>query len=458
MASAEENTAAQHVLLVPVGSAGDVHPLIGVGRALAARGKRVTVITNGYFEPVVRGAGLEFAPLCQIDDYHRTIADPRLWRQLTAPQALAKSLLAAVPEAFRAIQQRYIPGRTVVAALGTAFGARIAHEALGVPLATLVLQPSALRSLHEKPVMHLCLRRTDLMPRWVKRLSYRFQDLIADGLLGPGLNRHRAELGLPAVNHVLAGWWLSPQRVIGLFPPWFAAPQPDWPPQLQLTGFPLFDERDDHPPIAELESLLDQHAAAPPIVFTPGSAFRFGRRFFEVSAEVCRILGRPGILLTRHTEQLPRRLPEGVHHFEYVPLSRLLPRCAALVHHGGIGTLAQALAAGVPQLVVPWSFDQPDNAVRLARMGVGGWLSPRRYTARRAERMLSALLASDNVRSACADHRQRLVRQSPLEPTCEAIESLFGTDHSGTLPKVPCAEAAPQRAKLKPTLATAESG
>lgn len=465
MSQAAESTSAQHVLLVPVGSAGDVHPLVGVGRALAARGRRVTIVTNGYFEPLVRRAGLEFAELGTIEDYHRTTSDRRLWRQLSAPRALAESLLQAVPEVFEAIRTRYSPGRTVVAALGTAFGARIAHEALGVPLATLVLQPAAMRSLHEKPVMHLSLRRTDWMPRWVKGLSYRFQDLIADRVFGPGLNRFRAELGLPPVKHVLDGWWQSPQRIIGLFPPWFAARQPDWPSQMRLTGFPLFDERDDHPPDERLDALLSEatqtdptQADLRPIAFTPGSAFRFGRRFFQTSVEVCRRLGRRGILLTRHAEQIPESLPEGVVHFDYVPLSRLLPHCAALVHHGGIGTMSQALAAGTPQLIVPWSFDQPDNAVRVARLGAGAWLAPRSYTPRRATRKLGELLESPNVPAACQRYRERLAGETPLVETCEAIESLFGTDGSGSLPKLPAEEHAvrPEEA-LRPSFSAADA-
>ena len=77
------------------------------------------------------------------------------------------------------------------------------------------------------------------------------------------------------------------------------------------------------------------------------------------------------MFLTQYPEQLPARLPNGVRHFNYIPFSTVLPRAAAFVHHGGIGTTAQALAAGVPQLVVPLAHDQPDNAVRIRHLGVG---------------------------------------------------------------------------------------
>src|SRR6185436_13395214 len=97
----------------------------------------------------------------------------------------------------------------------------------------------------------------------------------------------------------------------------------------------------------------------------------------------CALLGRRGILLTRHREQVPDNLPREVIHIDYAPFSQLLPRCAALVHHGGIGTSAQALASGVPQLVTPFTHDQPDNAARLKRLGGAEVLPSSRYRAHR---------------------------------------------------------------------------
>ena len=131
-----------------------------------------------------------------------------------------------------------------------------------------------------------------------------------------------------------------------LFPEWFAPPQPDWPNNLVQTGFPLWDERTDAGLAPEVKEFLD--AGEPPIVFTPGSANIFGKRFFGAAIEACQRLGHRGILLTRFPEQIPDRLPSGVRHFDYIPFSLLPPKAAALVHHGGIGTTAQALAAGSP--------------------------------------------------------------------------------------------------------------
>src|SRR5207249_10540808 len=98
-------------------------------------------------------------------------------------------------------------------------------------------------------------------------------------------------------------------------------------------------------------------------------------RLFRNAIEACRLLGERGILLTKFGQQLPTPLPPFVRHCDYAPFRKLFPHCGGVVHHGGVGTTAQALAAGIPQLVLPMAWDQPDNAVRIQRLGAGHWLS-----------------------------------------------------------------------------------
>ena len=116
-------------------------------------------------------------------------------------------------------------------------------------------------------------------------------------------------------------------------------------------------------------------------------------------------------------------------HAAYIPFSALLPRAAALVHHGGIGTLAQGLAAGRPHLVMPMAFDQFDNAARLVRLGVGRVLRPRRFTGPAVARELAALLDSDVVADRCAAVARRFEGTDPVARTCDLIEQF--ADESG---------------------------
>src|SRR5262249_56061237 len=108
--------------------------------------------------------------------------------------------------------------------------------------------------------------------------------------------------------------------------------------------------------------------------------------------EACRLRGRRGLLLPKCRGHLPAPLPPFVRHCEFAPFRQLLPLCAALVHHGGVGTVAKALAAGTPQLVLPFAFDQADNAARVQRLGVGDWLKPRQRSGAQIAKTLSRLM------------------------------------------------------------------
>jgi UDP:flavonoid glycosyltransferase YjiC (YdhE family) len=264
------------------------------------------------------------------------------------------------------------------------------------------------------------------VPRWFKRFQFRLANrLLIEPLVAREVNRFRQELGLARERSVFffGDWWHSPQKVLGLFPDWYAPPQPDWPASTVLTGFPLWDESGltEMPPA--LGSFLD--SGTPPIVFAPGSAMKHGHDFFAAAAQACQQLGRRGILLTRYAEQIPAKLPEGVRHFEFVPFSLLLPRAAALVHHGGIGTASQALAAGVPQLVMPMAHDQPDNAARLRRLGVATSLPPAKFVAASVARELGTLLNSPRTLECCRQVASRFATQGGIGRACDEIEALL---------------------------------
>lgn len=411
------------VLVAAPGSAGDVHPNVGLALALSRRGHRVILVAATVFESLARRVGLPFVGFGTEEDYYQTLRDPDLWHPYRSfPLVVRRLVLPLMRQMYELIASHQKAGNLVVAASGLVLGARIAQEKLSIPLATVHLQPSFLRSVRQPSVFGF----PDILgwlPRALRGFYLRTVDrLVIDRLLTPELNAFRSELGLPPVQRVFHQWMHSPQLVIGFFPDWFAPPQPDWPPNVHLTGFPLYDESDARAIPAGLEEFLS--GGEPPVVFTAGSAMAQGAEFFRVSAEVCRRSRWRGILLSQFPEQLPANLPEGVRHFNYVPFSKVLPRSAVLVHHGGIGTVAQALAAGIPQLVVPLAHDQPDNAMRVCRLGVGDMLLPRNYHTKKVADRLHWLLESPTVAENCRRRAADLATNIVLDRTCDLIEQL----------------------------------
>ena len=143
-----------NVLLIALGSAGDVHPFLALGRGLKGRGHRVTLLTNGHFEPVVRRAGLDFIELGTDAEFRAVIDRPEVWDPIGCVRPIIDwVVLGPMRRSFEIIAAHNIPGATVVAAPLTALGARIAQEKLGVPLVTVALYPSLLRSLTHPPAL-----------------------------------------------------------------------------------------------------------------------------------------------------------------------------------------------------------------------------------------------------------------------------------------------------------------
>jgi UDP:flavonoid glycosyltransferase YjiC (YdhE family) len=408
-------------VMTPVGSAGDVHPFIGLGRALRARGHDVVIVTAGAFEQVVQRAGLEFRETISARIFDEMSRHPDLWHSRRGLQFVLGTVASYLRLGYERVAEVYEPGRTVLVGHALSFGTRLFEEKRAAPAATIHLAPSIFRSDFEQPAFAPG-RDLSRAPRWLKRAFWWAIDrFLTDPVVVPKLNALRQELGLPPVVRVFRHWVHSPRRVIGLFPDWFGRPQPDWPAAVRLTGFPQYDESDQQPLSPPLLGFLDKGPA--PIVFTPGSANQDAAQFFRAAVDASVRLNRRALLLTRFTEHLPT-LPATVHHEGYAPLSRLLPRCAALVHHGGIGTLAQALAAGVPQLTMPMGFDQPDNTTRLVRLGVARWVAPARFTGERVATLLDHLLADPAVASACRKYAALLRDASAIGRTCDLLEEL----------------------------------
>lgn len=411
-----------HVVLVSAGTDGDVIPYIGLGARLLRRGHQVTLVAGASHRSAAERHGFAFHALFSDDEMHAILANPVFWRPIRGPIVAAR-WGASCLERQTALLADIVRGASdvVLVANPGVFAARIIHDQFGIPIASVVLQPWMIPSLHEPPVMPVGLTLPRWAPRPIGRMYWGGYKAVGDWLVARPLNHLRSTRGLPALGSPVMDWWMSPQRVIGMFPAWYAAPQPDWPATLELTGFPMYDGRPAEALSDEVRAFCD--AGDPPLVFTFGTGMMHARDAFRAAVDAGTRLGRRIVLLTRYPQQIPQPLPTTARHFEFVPLQGLLPACAAIVHHGGVGTTAKSLAAGLPQLVLPWSWDQPDNAARLKRMGVGDSLDPRRVTGRKLAERLAPLLSSA-VRERCREIAARFGAPDALEQAANCVERM----------------------------------
>lgn len=412
-----------NVLVATLGSYGDVYPKVGLALALKRRGHQVTFYSNPFFENLAAKYQLDFVPIGTMEQYLQFANHPALFDPRKSVSVFFDSLvLPNVGVAYKRLLERCKGDDTVIVSSITVFAARILQEKYHIPNVTVHLAPMAFKSAYEMP-QNAFFPFPDWLPLALKRFYWWVADkFVIDRMIGPTVNTVRREVGLAPVERIMTRWGHSPQMVVGLFPEWYAAPKPDWPAGTHLKGFPLFDEGEEEDLAPEVESFLDQ--GEPPIVFMPGSLMQHAEKIFETAVRACQQMGLRAILLSRYKHQIPQQLPEGVRHFEYVPLKRILKRASVLVHHGGIGTCAQALKAGVPQLIHPMAYDQFDNAWRLQQLGVGESIVPSHLQVENLADTLGGLIQSSDLRARCQDVAARFEGKNALVETSALIETL----------------------------------
>jgi UDP:flavonoid glycosyltransferase YjiC (YdhE family) len=356
-----------HAILATVGTDGDVFPYIGLGCALVARGHRVTLAGPETYRDRCLALGLEFCPLVTAQEVERMLADPDMWHPLRSGMMMARWGMAMVPRQYEALSRLALEPGTVLVANPGLLPARLVQEKLKVPLVSLLLQPGLIPSCSAPPEMPGGLTIPEWLPYLLRRAYWLAVDAAGYLLVARSLNCFGSGLGLPPIRRVFR-WWLSPDLVIGLFPSWYAKPQVDWPPQIRLAGFGRYDGTR-----AELADDVRGfcQAGPPPVTFTLGTGMTHAGRFFRDAVAACGAGRVRGLLLTKYRELIPPALPPNIRHCVFAPFRQLLPLCGAVVHHGGVGTTAAALEAGCPQLILPLAWDQPDNAARAERLGVG---------------------------------------------------------------------------------------
>jgi UDP:flavonoid glycosyltransferase YjiC (YdhE family) len=295
-----------------------------------------------------------------------------------------------------------------------------------MPWISTVLSPISFFSVHDLPVVPPA--------PWLKRLHRvpGFSRSVVAGARAASRNwtepvaRLRRDRGLPPGANPLFDGQHSPSGVLALFSRVLAQPQPDWPARAKVTG-PIFHSANGGSELDDAtRAFLDDGPA--PVVFTLGStAVLVGEAFYAESAAAAERLGVRAILVTGgHARNVPPALPPSVQVMAVAPFGELLPRAAAVVHPGGMGTLHHALAAGVPMLVVPHGNDQPDNAHRAQELGVARVTYPSRYRAARVSRHLAKLLGDEGVRRRAEAVGEIVRREDGVGGACDEIEMVLG--------------------------------
>jgi rhamnosyltransferase subunit B len=306
------------------------------------------------------------------------------------------------------------------------YAAPLVAEKLDIPWIALALAPFAFFSTTDPSVP--LLRFMDKLQGLGRPMNNKMLELfkaVTKPWAEP-IYQLRTELKLSQIYHNPLVDRSSAGMVLAMFSAVLALPQPDWEQNTIVTGFPFYDGNDRHPELsAELQAFLA--AGEPPIVFTLGSAVVIiPGTFYQESIQAAIALNRRAVLLIGSNTP-PDRLPAGIISIDYVPHSQIFPHACAIVHQGGMGTTAQALKAGRPTLIMPYGYDQPDNAARVERLGTSRTISRQEYTAARAIQELQKLLNDPQYATKAAEIGKIIQAEDGARVACDGIIKLISS-------------------------------
>jgi UDP:flavonoid glycosyltransferase YjiC (YdhE family) len=379
------------IAIVTLGTRGDVQPYVALGLGLKRAGHQVTLVTHRLFEAFVAGYGLEcaplsVAPLAALAGGQRSLGLTAAGVNLRSFQTILRAMTPLAQqlalECWSACRDADV---VMCSILGALMGSHVA-EKLGTPFYPAYLQnvirTSAYPSMLAPPLP---------LGRAYNWLSYSLTDHLFWQFIRPLTNHIRQEVfGLPPQpqQFPMEQLWRERQPHLYGFSPAVVPKPPEWGDWVHLTGYWFLERPSDWKPPPALMDFLE---AGPPPVSIGFGSLQIGDPE-ATTALVVEALARArqrGLLLTGWGGLRSVTLPETVFAIESAPHDWLFPRMAAVVHHGGAGTTAAGLRAGVPSLIVPHFTDQPFWAQRVERLGVGPKPIPRRALS--SERLAAAI-------------------------------------------------------------------
>lgn len=413
----------KQILFASIGSLGDLHPCIALALELKRRGHLVSFATTEYYRASIEALGFGFHALRPDWDPTSPELIGRCENIRRGPETLIRELI--LPHLNDTYEDLLEAARDadILLAGELNYAAPIVAEKLQLRWVSIILSPISFFSAHD--------------PSLLVNAPYLIHLRNAGGTINRGI------INLSRV--ITRNWWdrvrdlrkreglreecdpllkdkFSPWLTLALFSKHFAAAQPDWPANTLQPGFVFYDRPVMDVSLTDaLESFFEAARGDAPIVFTQGStATHNAGDFFDISTGAAKKLGQRAVLVgaSKH----PKLLNPKVLAVPYAPYSWIFPRAGVNVHQGGSGTTGQALRAGKPMLIVPYGWDQPDNALRVERLGAGLHLPRKKYSVQSAAAAIRELL-DDSRYAQSASAVSELVRvEDAVRCACSAIE------------------------------------
>ncbi len=414
------------VVLATFGSLGDLHPMVALALELKRRGHHIKFAGMDFYREKLETLGFEWARMAPHFSPDDVAHVPEMVDAKKGTEKILREIIIAnVPQMYEDLLAA-VSGADILISGEIIYAAKSVVEKTEIKWVTTTLAPISFFSVYDPPVPPTAIWFEKL--RFLGPLFHRLLFRLIRMSMRNWLDEYRSfreKLGLnPDDDPIFYGKFSRDLHLV-MFSRVLGVPQPDWPTGAVQTGFCFYDGQSDTGQMPEaLNEFLD--AGEPPIVFTLGSAAVLDPRdFFTESVKAAKILGRRAVVLYGMFGEPPQGLTNDIAGFEYAPYSLLFPRAACVVHQAGVGTTGQVLLAGVPQLIVPFAHDQPDNAARCRRLGVAEVISREKYQAERAAKAIARILAEDSYSEFAKAARDLIRLEGGVNAAADEIERIL---------------------------------
>jgi len=416
------------ITVFAAGSRGDIQPCVVVSKGLQQAGYQVLLAAPEDFADFAQEHAVDFTPLrgdvrqIMASDTGRRFmesggANP-LWSIRAVRTMIAPVIMQMAEDAYAACR-----GADALLCLGvfSAFGHAIA-EALRIPIVH--VEPTPLLPTRAFPAPSWPIQRD--LGGWHNYLSGVAMLRALWLWYSPFVNKFRQRLGLSTYTATDVHRALRSTPMVSAYSPRIIPHPADWPAHIHVTGYLFLDATADWQPSPELQAFLA--AGAPPVYIGFGSmAGRNPDALARLTLDALRMSGQRGLLLTGWGGLRTASTGDNVFVLDSAPHSWLFPRMAAVVHHGGAGTTAEGVRAGVPTVVVPFVLDQPFWGARIHALGLGPPPIPqKKLTAERLADAITMAVTDREMRQRARACGEAVRAEQGVHNAVEVIRRYFG--------------------------------
>lgn len=418
---------------------GDLLPYIELAKGLKRAGHYPLIVGPAEYRLTVEREGITFGPMApSIADLQRQLnidaasIHKKNFHPITGPFfMLRRMLMPNLVSSYSDVLNLSVSADLIITS-SIAYGAMIAANKRDVPYVSVALSPLAVLSEYDQPKLWFMQLFDKLSPRggiWVSKKIHSALLGVFSFLFLP-IYKLRRQVGLKQPKNIREAV-LSTIGTICFWSPLFAEKQLDFPPNSLIAGFPFNNNSGGEKSLPkELANFLE--SGAKPLIFTLGATSgSISSKFFLESVKSAQMLGYRSILLSACADDTAKlKISDDIYICNFADHSALFPYAAAVVHHGGIGTLSKALKHGCLQLIVPLHTDQPDNARRAERLGVAKVIPIKNYNCNVVCNALSSLLSDTSISREAAVVSKKISSETGIDNAVEFIQKILNTGNT----------------------------